>query len=118
MVGDKVNLQEVYKKMAEDINYLFTRKADALKYDKTFRGKVIRQESTSKYKVLHKNKEYPVKSDYKLSVGDLVWICAPCNNWDELYVKSSNGVGKTISSLENYEFRADGIYLEGVKITK
>jgi len=105
-----LNIQEAYKKIAEDINYLFTNKADVLRYDRTFRVKVISKETNGKYKVLYKNKEYMAKSDINLNINDLVWICAPENNWDSLYVQSSN-------SMKNYEFRADGIYLNGKKIT-
>ena len=105
-----MNFQDVYKRIADDINYLFTSKADTLSYDKTFRAQVVSKESNGKYKVLYKNKEYPVKSDISLNIDDLVWVCAPENNWDSLYVQSSN-------SMKNYEFRADGIYLNGKKIT-
>lgn len=72
--------------MAEDINYLLTNITDTLKYDKTFRAKVINQVSTGKYKVLYKNKEYTVRCDKELLVPDMVWVCAPQNNWDELFI--------------------------------
>lgn len=81
-----MNIQDVYKKMAEDINYLLTNITDTLKYDKTFRAKVINQVSTGKYKVLYKNKEYTVRCDKELLVPDMVWVCAPQNNWDELFI--------------------------------
>lgn len=81
-----MNFQEVYKRIAEDINYLFTSKADTLKYDKTFRAKVIGQISANKYKVLYKNKEYNVRCDRELLAPNMVWVCAPQNNWDELFI--------------------------------
>jgi len=75
-----------------------------------YNTKVTERITDNNYKVLCKNKEYPVRSDFMLNVGDLVWICAPGNDWDSLYVQNSN-------SMRNYEFRADGIYLNGRKIT-
>jgi hypothetical protein len=108
--GVYLNFQEVYKRIAEDINYLFTSKEDALRYDRTFRAKVISQETNDKYTILYKNKKYIAKSDINLDIDDLVWVCAPQNNWDSLYIQNTN-------SMRNYEFRADGIYLNGVKIT-
>ena len=89
--GEYLSFQEVYKRIAEDINYLFTSKADALKYDRTFRAKVIGQETNGKYKVLYKDKEYMTKSDISLNIDDLVWVCAPENNWDSLFVVSHKG---------------------------
>jgi len=65
---------------------LLTNIADTLKYDKTFRAKVIKQDSSGKYKVLYKNKEYTVRCDRELLSPDLVWVCAPQNNWDELFI--------------------------------
>ena len=96
--------------MYKDIEKMITVKTKTIRYDRTFCAKVIGQESNGKYKILYKNNEYMTKSDINLNVGGLVWVCAPCNNWDSLYVQNTN-------SIRNYEFRADGIYLNRRKIT-
>lgn len=83
-----MNFQDVYKKIAEDLNYLFSIKADTLKYDKTFRAKVIENLSIKKCKVLYKGKEHVVKCDGDVNVNDMVWVCAPGNDWNELYIQS------------------------------
>ncbi|WP_077612028.1 hypothetical protein [Clostridium sp. Marseille-P2415] len=47
--------------------------------------------------------------------------CLLTDDWNELYVQSCNGFMKQsniVESLNNYEFRDDGIYLNGAKITK
>jgi len=59
------------------------------RFDRTFRAKVVSQVSDGKYTILYKKKEYIAKSDINLNIGDLVWLCAPCSNWDELYVQTS-----------------------------
>ncbi|WP_313069731.1 hypothetical protein [Lacrimispora sp.] len=83
-----MNFQDVYKKIAEDLNYLFSVKADSLKYDKTFRAKVIDNISEKKCKILYKGKECIVKCDGNVNVNDMVWVCAPRNDWNELYIQS------------------------------
>lgn len=99
-----MNFQDVYKKIAEDISYLFTNMADALNYDKTFRAKVIRKESNGKYSVLYKNKEYAAKCDGSLNRNDTVWVCAPKNDWNELYVQSCNSLRKKITLADTGVF--------------
>ncbi len=96
-----MNFQDVYKKIAEDLNYLFSIKADSLKYDKTFRAKVIDNLSSKRCKVLYKGKEYTVKCDGSINVNDMVWVCAPGNDWNELYIQS-------------YSYQKDGLPTSGV----
>lgn len=61
--------------------------SDSLNYDKTFRAKIVEIISTNKCRVLYRGIEYSAKYDEMISVGDMVWVCAPSNNWDELYVQ-------------------------------
>ncbi|GLC79195.1 hypothetical protein [Lacrimispora brassicae] len=103
-----MNFQDVYKKIAEDISYLFTNMANTLKYDKTFRAKVISQESTGKYKILYKNVEYTAKCDGRLNAGDLVWVCAPRNDWNELYVQLGGAIQNQVNQINgNLNNKAD-----------
>lgn len=71
----------------KEIENIVEEKLGYAKYDKTFRAKVIDQISETKYKVLYKNVEYLVTCDLKVKIGDIVWVCAPQNNWDNLYVE-------------------------------
>lgn len=87
-------------------------------FNKSFRATVTQNVNNAKYKVSYKNREYSVKSDYILDVGDIVWVCAPGNDWDSLFVQRCDRVENKIRSLQKYEFQDDGIYLDGVKITK
>ncbi|SET54113.1 hypothetical protein SAMN05443270_0423 [Lacrimispora sphenoides] len=103
--------------MYKDIEKMITEKMKHIRYDKSFRATVTKKVNNDIYKVSHKNVEYRVKSYYDLVVGDLVWVCVPSGNWDSLFVQSCDTVGKKIGSLNNYDFRADGIYLNGRKIT-
>ncbi len=91
-----MNFQDVYKKIAEDISYLFANMTDTLNYDKTFRAKVIREDTNGKYSILYKNKEYTAKCNGTLKTDDTVWVCAPKNDWNQLYVQPGNNLHKKI----------------------
>lgn len=108
-----MNAFKVCCKLYEDIERTVTEKLKNIRYDKTFKATVTQKVNNTVYKVACKKAEYKVKSDYNLSIDDVVWVCAPENNWDSLFVVSHKS-----NSLKNYEFREDGIYLDGVKITK
>ncbi|WP_024346888.1 hypothetical protein [Lacrimispora indolis] len=108
-----MNWQEVYNKLSDDLVNAFNFFMGNMKLTKVFKATVTQKVNNTVYKVSYKNAEYRVKSDYNLSIGEMVWVCAPQNNWDSLFVVSHKS-----NSLKNYEFREDGIYLDGVKITK
>lgn len=54
-------------------------------FDKTFKAKVteIRKD---RIKILYCNNTHTVSSSITCKVGDYVMVCAPCNNWDDLFV--------------------------------
>lgn len=111
--GDRLNWQEVFNKFSDDLVNAFDLFTGNMKLTKVFKATIIEKINDTVYKILYKNAEYKVKSYYDLIVGEMVWVCAPQNNWDSLFVVSHKS-----NSLKNYEFREDGIYLDGVKITK
>lgn len=54
--------------------------------DKTFTCKITEKISAGKYKVLYCGGTYTVSSSTAYQVGDYVRVCAPCNNWRDLFV--------------------------------
>lgn len=54
--------------------------------DKTFKAKVTENINTNKYIVLYNGVSYTVSSSVTCSIGDFVRICAPCNNWNDLFI--------------------------------
>lgn len=54
-------------------------------FDKTFKAKVT-EVSNGKIKVLYCNNTYTASSSITCKEGDYVMVCAPCNNWQELFV--------------------------------
>ncbi|RFZ75939.1 hypothetical protein DS742_26225 [Lacrimispora amygdalina] len=116
-VGDVLNYQEVYNKLSDDLVNALNNFFSSLKLTKSFRARVTQKLSNKKYKVYYKKREYSVWSDFILEVDDMVWVCVPNGDWDSLYVQTSKNVGNKINTMKNYEFKEDGIYLNGIKIT-
>ena len=84
-----MNLQDVYKKLAEDINYLVTAASENLKFDRTFRAQVTGTAKDGKCTISYKNKTYTARCSNQVSLNDAVWVCAPCNDWNSLYIQMS-----------------------------
>lgn len=85
---------------------------DTLSYDKTFRAKVVDTKSNNKLIVSYKNKEYIVRNYGKVKIGDAVWVCAPGNNWDELYIHAYQP-DSVITQVNGVKGSAESSYKSG-----
>jgi len=81
-----LNFIEVYQKLADDMTLLINNKLNNIARDRTFKAKIIEKVSNNKYKILYKNRYYTARCHAELSVGDIVYVCAPENNWSELFI--------------------------------
>jgi len=90
---------------------------DSASFNKSFRATVTEKINNTVYKVSYKNAEYKVKSCYDLLVGDLVWVCAPENDYDSLFVQSYNGFRDRIITTDkvvnNLTTNVAGTVLDG-----
>lgn len=84
-----IDLIQVYQKITDDISLLVENKFKTIKRDRTFKAKVTEKTAIDKYKILYQNNHYTVRSDTELRVGDIIYVCAPENNWSELFVIST-----------------------------
>lgn len=75
--------------------------------DKTFKARIVELTSPAKCKVLYNGVNYTVISNVYCEVGDLVRVCAPCNNWNELYVEANLTPGKTLRDIAKLETRVN-----------
>jgi aryl-phospho-beta-D-glucosidase BglC (GH1 family) len=107
-----MNFQDVYKTLTEDIKFLFNNMGDTLNYDKTFRAKVVDTKSSNKFIVSYKNRNYIVKCYGKVKIGDNVWVCAPGNNWDELYIHAYQP-DSVITQVNGVKGSAESSYKSG-----
>lgn len=58
------------------------------KYDKTFKAQVIGKASEGKYRIRYKGKEYTASCQASLSSEQIVRVCAPQNDWSDLFIVS------------------------------
>lgn len=54
--------------------------------DKTFKARIIKQLSVGKYQIMYCGNLYTVSSTVLCEIDDTVRVCAPCNNWQDLFV--------------------------------
>lgn len=91
-------------------------------YDKTFRAQVVGATNEGKYEVQYKGKEYSARCDVPLSSGTWVDVCAPQNNWSELYIQKSTvggGGSSTTAGVTGVKGSAETSYRDGkVNISK
>lgn len=58
------------------------------KFDKTFKAKIIEKTDEGKYLILYMGNQYYAVCHAALNTGDIVRVCAPQNNWNELFIVS------------------------------
>ena len=79
------------------INNLIEPKLDKLRYDKTYRAKVTAIIGSGLYEVQIKDKKYTVGYSGALSIGDIVKVKAPLNNFSDIYIESAQNGGGGIT---------------------
>lgn len=95
------NTQKGLQNIIQAINNIVEPKVESLKYDKTFRGKIIEVIDVGKYKVQINGKDYTMTHNEKLAVGDIVKVKAPLNNFSDIYIESTPGSGSGVTT--NYD---------------
>lgn len=84
-------VQDITKTILDSV-----RKAiDNAKFDRSFTAQVVLKESDKKntYTVLYNGMYLSASSAYDCVVGDIVRVCAPRNNWKELFIVANIGHG-------------------------
>lgn len=87
-----------YNKIIDNIvNSILTKIKKAVdsecKYDKTFTANVINVSSDKKTcTIIYSGTMYTVKTTIKVEQGNLVRVCAPMNNWSDLFVVENRSV--------------------------
>ncbi|MEY8338478.1 pyocin knob domain-containing protein [Lachnospiraceae bacterium 62-35] len=85
-----MNYNELWNEIS---NSLFTHVKNLISrapYDKTFNAKVLKKLSDRKYQILYKNARYTARYNGLVNIGDIVHVCAPKNNWSELFILDGN----------------------------
>lgn len=77
---------QVVKEMTNSILKIVKKSIDTKSYsDKTFKCRIT-DKIKDKYQVLYCGNTYTVSSSIPCEVGDYVRVCAPCNNWNDLFI--------------------------------
>lgn len=58
------------------------------RFDKTFKAKIIENLGKGRYKIQHKKLYYTVSSKTPFQAGDIVRVCAPENNYNDLFIQT------------------------------
>lgn len=77
-------------------------KMETLKYDKTYRAKIVEEIEVGIYKVQINNVIYKLSYDGTLNVGDIVRVRAPLNNFSDIYIEPLPGSGGESGGTTNY----------------
>lgn len=81
--------QTIINKLVATILSYVQKLIDKAAFDRTFRARIISIISDGKYQIEWKGAKYTVKSSQTHVVGDWVWVCAPMNKWEELFILSA-----------------------------
>lgn len=77
-------------------------KMETLKYDKTYRAKIVEEIEAGIYNVQINNVIYKLSYDGTLNVGDIVRVRAPLNNFSDIYIEPLPGSGGGSGETTNY----------------
>ena len=92
-----IDYTEIIKNIVSSLKENFKLLLKNANFDKTFKAKIVENISGNKYKILYKGKYYTAISENELPVDKIVKVCAPQNNWSELFiVNSSSGTSQSV----------------------
>ena len=58
-------------------------------FDKTFRARITAPPENGSCRIEYQGAVYPARCSAPLKAGDYAYVCAPQNNWSELFVIST-----------------------------
>lgn len=83
---DKIIYTEVLQKLAQAIKSMVQNELKYAKYDRTFKAIISKKISSVKYEINYQNRIYTATTSRECNVGDIVRVCAPQNNWNDLFI--------------------------------
>lgn len=97
-----MNYQELITKITKSIlDNITPYLQDTLKRDKTFKAKVTEIIKDGKVKVLYSGKIHTASTTLPCELNDMVRVCVPSGNWQDLYVVENRSKGRTIRDVFN-----------------
>lgn len=78
---------ELMKTMTKVINEVIDLKLHKARFDRSYQGRVIEILGGDKCSIEMNGQKYTARYYREnLSAGDIVWVCAPRNDWNNLYI--------------------------------
>ena len=116
-----MNFFNIWAEWADTLRTEVIKKVTDANFDKTFKAKVIGKVSEGKYQIFYRGQKHVAASTTALSTNQIVRVCAPQNNWDELFIlasSNSGGGGSTVAGVSGVKGSAESSYRDGdVNIT-
>lgn len=81
-----MNYAELIKQLCANIIEAVKNLIKKAEYDQSFRVKITEIESAKKVKFLLNGVTHTATTGNQYAVGDIVWVCVPRNNWNNLYI--------------------------------
>lgn len=81
-----------YKKIQDFVNDMLDyiqKSINKSSFDRTFRARILKKISDGKYQIEYKGGKYTAKSSQSYNENDMVYVCAPMNKWEELFILSA-----------------------------
>lgn len=81
-----------YKKIQDFVNDMLDyiqKSINKSSFDRTFRARIVKKISDGKYQIEYKGGKYTAKSSQSYNENDMVYVCAPMNKWEELFILSA-----------------------------
>ena len=75
--------QKAISKLVSTVLSYVQKSIDKASFDRTFRARIVKIISGEKYQVEWKGAHYTVRGFQSYSIGDLVYVCAPTNQWED-----------------------------------
>lgn len=94
-----MDYNEVLKIISKAVADFFNAKTSELPYDKTFTAKITSPDAQGVCQIIYNGKQHKAYSSISCNIGDFVRVCAPNNNWQELFIVENKTKGRTIRDI-------------------
>lgn len=71
------------------MNLFIDQKLKHIRRDRTFKARITEKVCDGKYTIIYQNRYYTARCPAELTAGETVYVCAPDNNWSELFINLS-----------------------------
>lgn len=75
----------ILREMAKAYVAVLKKLEEVVHSDRTFTCQIVGK-AKNKYQVKYNGQIYIVSSSIPCEIGDYVRVCAPCNNWEDLFI--------------------------------